>query len=190
VLSILTGLDTDECADAIRRVNGQYEVAGVIIGDLLKAANKLGYSSVAVNHTRTLYGTLVNLAYSDGIYIVIVPNHYVCIEIIEGKIHFCDGQTREPIPAGSSARLSQTVLGCYKVIKKFDVTPKPKPVVPVITKSYIRIERSIYDIIVVRVSDYSDGAQKIATMGSIRCDSAQEALEVAANIKVEILEEE
>jgi hypothetical protein len=54
----------------------------------------------------------------DGFYLVMIPNHFVCIEVSERKIYFCDNHTKEPMPAASSARLLQPVLAVYKIIKR------------------------------------------------------------------------
>jgi len=130
VLSILTGKSTDECASVISRINGQYSVSGVQLNDLLKAADKLGFDSIPATKGNTLYGTLVRLANEDGMYIITVPNHFVTIEVANKRAYFCDNHTKEPIPAASSARLSQQVLAANKVIKRFEEPeqPKPKPI--------------------------------------------------------------
>jgi len=124
VLSILTGKSTDECAYAITKVNGQYNVAGVQLTDLLKAADNLGFTSKAVQSFGSLYRTLVTLVRDDGMYIVTIPKHFVCIEIKESKIYFCDNHTKEPIPAASSARLGMTVVAIHKVTAK-EKLPEP-----------------------------------------------------------------
>lgn len=133
VLAVLTGKTTDECARVISSVNGAYKVEGVLLSHLMKAADKLGFDNQAVLGGNTLYSTLVRLAKSDGMYIVTVPNHFVAIEVKEGKAYFCDNHTKEPIPAGSSARLLQQVLNVNKVFKRPDtVIEKPKPVVEIV----------------------------------------------------------
>lgn len=123
VLSILTGKSTDECAYAIGRIRNNYNVKGVTNNDLLAAANNLGfYTDRVVVSGRSLYMALVQLSTNgDGIYIVMVPKHFVCIEVKDKQIYFCDNHTKEPIKAASSARLHQVVESIYKV------TRKPKP---------------------------------------------------------------
>jgi hypothetical protein len=118
VLSILTGRDTDECARVISSINGQYQVAGVQLDHLIKAANKLGFDSKLIGVSGTLYRTLVSIANDDGQYIVTVPNHFIVIEVNNKEIFFCDNHTKEPIRAASSARLMQACIACYKVEKR------------------------------------------------------------------------
>lgn len=130
VLSILTGKSTDECARVISSINGQYRVEGVLLNDLLRAADRLGFDQRSMPVGNSLYGTLVMHSNNDGMYIFTLPNHYVCIEVKNKKIYFCDNHTKEPMPAGSSARMLQKVLSVHQVIKRPDVVIPPKPVVP------------------------------------------------------------
>lgn len=122
VLSILTGKSTDECASVISRINGHYKVEGVQLPDLLKAADKLGFTNTKIEPAATLFGTLTRLASDEGMYIVTVTGHFVAIEVKEGKIYFCDNHTKEPMPAASSARMMQRCLAVNKVFRK----PEPK----------------------------------------------------------------
>lgn len=123
----MTGKSTDECAYAITRVNGNYNIQGVIITDLLKAADELEFTNEKVNPVgRSLFSVLTALVSSDGIYIVMVPKHFVCIEVKDRNIYFNDNHTKEPIKAQSSARLNQSVECLYKVFRK----PKPERVEP------------------------------------------------------------
>lgn len=118
VLSILTGKSTDDCARIISSINGKYTIEGVKLPDLLEAANRLGFDCDMVPHGNNLYGTLVRLANTDGIYIVSVSNHFVAIEVNDKKIFFCDNHTKEPMPAAASARLLQRVLDVHRVTKR------------------------------------------------------------------------
>lgn len=131
VLSILTGKSTDECAFAIGRVTGNYQVKGVFTNDLLRAADKLGFDQIAYDKSSTLYGTLVRLVNDDGMYIVSLETHFVCIEVQDKKIFFCDNHTKEPMPAASSARMMQKVMYVHKLVKRQEtVIEKPKPEPP------------------------------------------------------------
>lgn len=122
VLSIVTGKNTDVCARAISEVNGQYKVEGVYLKDLKKALEKLGFKSDEVPFIgRSLYSALVSIAAYNGIYIVQLETHYVCVEIQDKKIFFCDNHTKEPMPAASSARLMNGVVS----ISKVEIKPKP-----------------------------------------------------------------
>lgn len=130
VLSILTGKSTDECARVISIISGNYHVTGVEIKDLLRAADRLGFDQVPCTAAGSLYGTLVMHSNNDGMYIFTLPNHFVCIEVNNRKIYFCDNHTKEPMPAASSARLLQKVLAVHKVIKRPEIVIPPKPVLP------------------------------------------------------------
>jgi len=118
VLSILTGKSTDECARMIGSVNGEYNIKGVMLSHLLEAASRLGFDNKSVAHATTLYGTLVRLSHEDGIYIVTVANHFVCVEVKDKIIYLCDNHTKKPIPAGASARLLQQVKNVNQVYKR------------------------------------------------------------------------
>jgi len=123
VLSILTGKSTDECANVISRINGQYRIEGVQLTDLLRAADKLGFTNKACDSAGgSLYMTLTRLVNDDGMYIVTVIGHFIAIEVSDKKIYFCDNHTKEPMPAASSARMMQRCLAVNKVFKK----PEPK----------------------------------------------------------------
>jgi hypothetical protein len=128
VLSILTGKSTDECASVISRINGHYNVKGVMMNDLLRAADRLGFSQEKIDvDNLSLYRALISLVNKDGMYIVMVPAHFVCIEVREKKVYFCDNHTKEPIPAASSARLDMKVLSCYKVTKRAEEAKLSEP---------------------------------------------------------------
>lgn len=134
VLSILTGKSTDECAYAISQITGKSKVEAVYLNDLLRAADRLGFDQIAYDKSSTLYGTLVRLANDDGMYIVTLESHFVCIEVQDKKIFFCDNHTKEPMPAASSARMMQKIQAVHKVVKRPETVieqqkpePEPKP---------------------------------------------------------------
>lgn len=129
VLSILTGKSTDECARVISRINGHYDVKGVLLSDLLRAADKMGFDQIAITPAGSLFGTLMRLSInSDGMYIIALPNHFVAIEVNDKRVYFCDNHTKEPMPAAASARLLQKVTAVHQVIRRPEtVTPAPKP---------------------------------------------------------------
>ena len=118
VLSILTGKSTDECARVISSVNGKYTIEGVKTVDLLEAASRMGFDNESVPTAASLFGTLIRLVNSDGLYIVTVTGHFIAIEVNEKKIYFCDNHTKEPMPAASSARLQQRCVSVHKVFKR------------------------------------------------------------------------
>jgi hypothetical protein len=133
VLSILTGKSTDECADVISQINGKYIITGVFTTDLIKAATKLGFTANQVSVDGSLYRVLTGLVHSDGIYLVVLPKHFVCVEVSDKKIYFCDNHTKMPIPAASSSRLGMGVESVYKVVE----TPKPK--IELVIPNYITV---------------------------------------------------
>jgi len=128
VLSILTGKFTDECAQVISRINGQHNVTGVQLSDLLKAADRMGFDTRTISPQGSLYRSLTTLVKMNGIYIITVPRHFVCIEVKDGKIYFCDNHTKEPIPAASSSRLMMPVLAINQVIERERPPEPPKPI--------------------------------------------------------------
>lgn len=179
VLSILTGRDTDECAQAIRAINKQYIIAGVYLSDLLKAANSLGFDTHKIYGVDgiSLYRLCTQIVNTDGIYIVTIPHHFVVLEVKDRKIYFCDNHTKEPIPAASSARLMIKVEACYKVEKNENFRePEPSPV---LVDEYISVEKYTvgdiaYDIFVFRHKVWSDGNQQRNTFGSIHFNNLDE----------------
>jgi hypothetical protein len=118
VLSILTGKTTDECARVISSINGKYTIEGVTLPHLLEAASRLGFDTEEIPAASTLYGSLIRLVNNDGLYIVTVTGHFVCIEVSNRKILFCDNHTKQPMPAASSARLQQACKAIHKVTKR------------------------------------------------------------------------
>src|SRR6266571_6521031 len=116
VLSALTGKSTDECASVIMSLTGRHEVRAVEVRHLLAALKKLRFDAAAIPLTaRTLYGTLIGLSNSDGLYVILVPRHVVAVEVVEKKIYLIDNASKSPLPAESSARLMQKVEQVYKV---------------------------------------------------------------------------
>jgi hypothetical protein len=186
VLSILTGKSTDECARVIGSINGQYSIAGVQLSHLLQAANKLGYDYYPVIPANSLYGTIVRIAMAneDGMYIITVPNHFVVIEVKDKRAFFCDNHTKEPIPASSSARLGQSVVGAHRVIKRPEPPPKPEPVL--IRKEYragISNNRLYVDVSYLYEDEYDNRTEQV---GFIQAQSGAELEEILRVIKEKI----
>lgn len=161
-LSVLTGRNTDECAYAISCVNGQYKVKGVTTPDLVKAADRLGFNLREVQVPgRSLFMVASILSHAEGQYVVVVPKHFVVIEVKDGSIQLCDNHTKQPIKLQNSARLSQKVEQVLKAEAKPYVAP-PREVDSNYVAEYrnnrIQIERNI---------KYSDGTERSVVMGSI-----------------------
>jgi ABC-type bacteriocin/lantibiotic exporter with double-glycine peptidase domain len=178
VLSILTGKNTDECANAIGYISGEYNIKGVKLEHLLAAANRLGFTSTKVDEGTSLYGTIIRLVNDDGMYIVTVPNHFVVIEVNNKKAYFCDNHTKEPIPAASSARLSQRVVAVHKVSRKKE---------PVLVKEYIKLHKvqttNSISIRVMRVSEFDEGEPNHSNLGIIVVKNETELNELIDKIK-------
>lgn len=132
VMSILTGIDTDEAERLLRLATGRYNITGVQPQEMKMALLLMeppwDMVSVAMPLNSSLYFTLTQLYKVDGLYIIGVPGHVITIEVKERKIYLCDNHTKTPIPAGNSARLSQHVTGVYKI------GPKPMPIGKLIRK--------------------------------------------------------
>jgi hypothetical protein len=173
VLSILTGKSTDECARVITSINGNYRVEGVKLTDLLSAAERLGFDWENVNPMINLYTTLISLVNRDGIYIVAVASHFVCIEVADRKIFFCDNHTKEPMPAASSARLLQPVKAVCKVTKRRE---------PVLLKAQYKADRHLgqcygvgVDLVITQHFTYDiEKWNKVVTVACLKFKSEQE----------------
>lgn len=179
VLSILTGKNTDDCVQAIRRVYPQYSGAEVPYGVLLSAADKLGYDTPQAPKGVSLYGTIVRLAREDGIYVIFVPGHVVVVEVSDRKAYFCDNQTKEPIPASSSARLGQKVLAVNKFVER----PKPEFIRYDIK---VEINEPAGLALISRVSLYKDARHNtIESIGTIRYDGLADLSYIISVLKNE-----
>jgi hypothetical protein len=132
VLSILTGLDTDEAARAIQRTTGiRHEIKGVLVTDLIKTieAQGLKVEKQVASFNCSLFRACYHAYANPGVYLVELPRHVVALEVTpEKKIYFCDNHTKESISIEASARLSQKVVGLWKVKiqPKFKVESRSK----------------------------------------------------------------
>lgn len=176
VLSILTGKSTDECASVISAVNGKYDVRGITIDELIKAAKKLRFELKPVNtYGYSLYGSVVHLVNTSGMYLVAVPKHFVAIEVKDGVVSFCDNHTKEPINAASAARMSQKVLGIYRADKLPD---------PVFVRSEYVITKNEYysgslSVSFKRIDHYENPTDNIAkSLGYLSIESEAELASV------------
>jgi hypothetical protein len=121
VLSAVLGITTDEAVleiNNIRHRPGDKEITSCYLSELVEVMHRKGYSTVYLNHLRdrSLF-SLLTLLKDDGVYILNVPGHFICIEINKGKRYICDNHTKDPINANSSARLNQRVVIAVKVWK-------------------------------------------------------------------------
>lgn len=167
VLSALTGKSTDECASVISAINGQREVRGVTTADLIKAVEKLRFTAEKQKVILgSLYGSLMNLSKNDGMYIIMLPKHFVAVEVTNKKIYLIDNHSKQAVDASGSARLIQKVDSIYKV------TPKNPPL---FVKTIIKIEQN-YNIIKMKSVDvYKDEKDNIEySMGYIQYRNTEE----------------
>lgn len=120
VISAICGVTTDEAAAVISSITGKQKVTGVYPADLKKAFNKLGYSTTDVKTVgNSLYSVLMFLhGKENGMFVFMVPGHFIAIESDGNKKYICDNHTKEPLNIGSSARLGQKVISCFKVVKQ------------------------------------------------------------------------
>lgn len=135
VLSILTGKDTDTCARTFESVTGRRDITEVYVPEILKALDKLKFSYVKVASDCSMYSLFIQIAKTDGMYIVVLPKHVVAVEVSHGKIYFCDNHTKEPISGAAPARLGQWCSDCYRTEAKPD---------PVFVVEKLRVEFNVY----------------------------------------------
>lgn len=123
VLSALTGRSTDECARVIAAISGHKRIDSVRVDHLTLALNKLRFKTERVNPVSSfLFGNLVSLASQpDAVYVILVPDHFIAVEVKDKKLYLIDNHTKTPLPAESSARLLQKVVVIIKAV------PMPEP---------------------------------------------------------------
>ena len=124
VMSALTGKSTDECAAVISAVSGRQEIRAVAIAHLIEAFKRLRFDMKPIDRTAySLFGNLSSLSDKPGMYIVLVPKHVVAVEVTEDlHLYLVDNHSKSPLPAESSARLSQKCEAVYKITER----PQPK----------------------------------------------------------------
>jgi hypothetical protein len=175
-LSILTGRNTDDCAMAITFVNGRYKVQGVTVGDLIAAGDRLGLNftrqDVMTGHPLFFAASL--LCKTDGMYLVMVPKHFIVLEVKGGVIHLCDNHTKTPINLQNSARLGQKVEGVYIVTEK----PAP-PIVTVVSSTFEAEKRVGGSVHIKQINRLSDGGVKILVVGKIELADDVQLQEIA-----------
>lgn len=120
VISAITGCSTDIAEKAIQSVTKTTRpVKGVYTADLCEAFHRLGYKTTYYTHladTGSLFYILSVL--SDGMYVLTVPGHFICIEVVGKQRYICDSFRRTPINAAVSARGMQRVGYVVKVEKE------------------------------------------------------------------------
>lgn len=179
VLSIMTGHDSDECAYRISCVNGQHNVTGVHLSHLMAAGEKMGlkFQQMQYFENRSLFFTASVLCKMNGMYVVVVANHYVMLEVKDGVIEICDNHTKTPMDLKNSARLSQKVHQVVKVDNSNVIPPRVKPTV--VSMSY-SVTRSNYNYIkIIRHSKMSDDTVKPEEIASVPVYENKDLQEIA-----------
>ena len=121
-LSIILGKDTAECEKLIKSVRrpSNKPVRGVYLSELAAVLEVQGYKVEYQREThlvgRSLFFSMTMMK-EDGLYIFLIPHHFVVIEKDNAYRYICDNHTKTPINAATSARLNQVVLDCFKVSK-------------------------------------------------------------------------
>lgn len=174
-LSVLSGKNTDECAWAISHINGQYKIKGVTVPDLIAAGKKLGLLFEEVNALvgRSLFFTASAMSKSNGRYLIVIPKHFIVVEVLNGNIMLCDNHTKNPIKLESSARLMQRVERVYAV------TTAPPEVIPVVVSSTYSVDRIDQRVTFKQIDTLSDGGIKIRPLGSITLSDTNSLQELA-----------
>jgi hypothetical protein len=180
VLSALTGRSTDECASVIQAITGQTTIKGVYVRDMVRALNKLKFDIVHVDGGRTLYGTIIRLSNQDGFYIIVVPHHYVALEVVNKQAYLIDNHSKQPLIASSSARLMQRVEQVLKVIKKEE---------PKFIGSQIRLDRvmdyknNAVQLNIFRISRYENPSDDVEMkVGTINFKTIEDLVEVIKSL--------
>lgn len=112
VISSITGCTTDEAAKVIQEIRGNSrQVVGVDHTDLCEAFKRLGYNTTYYTHLARAGNLFYVLSIlSDGVYVIIVPGHYICIEVDGPRRYICDNHTKKPLNASISSRGMQRVM--------------------------------------------------------------------------------
>lgn len=165
-LSVITGHDTDECAYQIGRIRGDYKVKGVQVTDLILAAKAMGVSvkpEFEALHKRTLFFVASTIIKIDGMYLLVLKDHYIVIEVKDCNIHLCDAHSKTIVNLNSSARLMQKVEKIFRVsVEKRYVKPAPPKEVEVEYHTELVGGR----VIIKRIHKFDDNTVKIYQMGS------------------------
>ena len=110
VLSILTGMTTDEAALEIKKLNPSYyrgDVRGVMPQDLINTIKRQGLEvqQESISFNCSLFRVCYHAYTNPGVYLVGLPRHVAAIEVTKDKqIYFCDNHTKQSINIESAAR--------------------------------------------------------------------------------------
>lgn len=121
VLSVIDGMNTDEAVaeiNAVRHKPKDRKVTGAYLSELVEVLTRRGYKHTYFSHlhNNSLFFVLSVLD-QDGMYIVNVPGHFICIEKNGSQRYICDNRSKRPLNAGISSRLQQKAIQIVKVWK-------------------------------------------------------------------------
>lgn len=120
VISSFTGCTTDEAVRLIQQIRGNNKpVKGAYTLEVVEAFRRLGWSHSYLTHLSNC-GNLFYLltVLEDGQYLVMVPRHFIAIEVQGNQKFICDNHTRQPLNLTASARLGQSIQQVVKVEKR------------------------------------------------------------------------
>lgn len=183
-LSVITGLSTDETAAAVSYVSGNYKVTGVQVPHLITAGKRLGcdFKRVEAAEGRSIFfAASAILSRKSGMYLVVIPGHYVVLESRDGKMFICDNHTKSPIQLSSSARLSQKCEQVYEVTYTPIERPRPRHVLD----NLYHAEKLGSQVIITKRVCYSDNSNEVIRILTIN-DPKPEHLRQIARALMEI----
>lgn len=118
VLAALANVDTDTAAKMLSDINGEKEITGVYLRDLLLAINKVGYKNEWIRtKQKTLFTWLLMDRPKDGIYLVMILKHFILIEVDNPQVNLLDNHTKSSLRIASSARLNQRLISIYRLTR-------------------------------------------------------------------------
>lgn len=121
VISAICGISTDHAADVINLIRGKVpirtKVTGVYMHELKNAFRYLRYNCEDIKYDGRLFSFLTS-SMAEGIYVIMIPGHFIAIEVNGNHKYICDNHTKEPINAAVSARAMQKVIAVIKVTKR------------------------------------------------------------------------
>jgi hypothetical protein len=115
VISSLVGVSTDRAVEITHQIRGNTrKVVGMYTSEVCEVLKRLGFNTVYLTHLNKCGSVFYLMSVLDvGQYIVMVPGHFICIEVADdGKRYICDNHTKTPLNV--SCQGNQAV----KVIKK------------------------------------------------------------------------
>lgn len=177
VLSIFTGARADDCAEEIQKVTKAFKVSGVYPSDLVTAGTNMGldFKENEAFGGRSIFWTASALIrMPPGQYLVVIPRHFIALEIKDGTVYICDNHTKTELELQNSARLSQKVERVWRVTKIRDYTR------PVVVKTEYASERLGDNINIRVINTLSDGGIKIVALGTFKLPPYLNALQEIA----------